>query len=218
MRRPSDCRTETLPGREKRKQGSAETLSSVPGGKDAEAFRRGEVRFTDWIQSVEQRFSSMCFQPPFHIPVVTCSFIFDVADGPVGVRTTFSPDLEDCTIPGAILGAGAHEYSPKCHCLWREDPAGHALHPPRSWWSPVPPPPARPSGVLLRQDSLPSHSPCPTPTSLLLRHTTCTSIPVLGRASRVTRSDSGAGKCHAVFRVCFSNDILSSLTAGDHAP
>ena len=131
-----------------------ETLSSVPGGKDAEAFRRGEVKFTDWIQFVEQRFSSMCFQPLFHIPMVTCSFIFDVVNGPVGVRTTFSPDLEECTIPGAILGTGAHEYTPKCHCLWREDPAGRPLHPPRSWWSPVPSPPAWTSGVLLCQEFL----------------------------------------------------------------
>lgn len=50
-----------LAGREKRKQGLKEELSSGPEGKDAEAFRKGEIKFTDWIQSVEQRFSSMCF-------------------------------------------------------------------------------------------------------------------------------------------------------------
>ena len=61
MRRPSDLGTETLAGREKRKQGLKEELSSGPEGKDTEAFRKGEIKFTDWIQSVEQRFSSMCF-------------------------------------------------------------------------------------------------------------------------------------------------------------
>lgn len=83
-------------------------------------------------------------------------------------------------------------------------PCHHHLHGPQECFS--------------ARNSFPSHSPCPTPAFLLLRQTTYTSILVLGRASRVTHSNSGTGKCHAVFRVCFSNDIISSLTAGDHAP
>ena len=44
VRGPSDFRTDTLGGREKRKQGLKEKLSYDPEGKDAEAFRRAGVK------------------------------------------------------------------------------------------------------------------------------------------------------------------------------
>ena len=75
MRGPSDFRTDTLGGREKRKQGLKEKLSYDPEGKDAEAFRRAGVKWTDTaLNPLTLGFQAHVFSLCFISLWVTCWF------------------------------------------------------------------------------------------------------------------------------------------------